>query len=185
MENAAAPTILTRRFLLRQPTAADFPQLLRLCNDRSISRWIPNITYPYTVRAARDYLKLVAARDAASGRPAGFIVTFRHNPRLVVGAVGAMRRPNGDVVLGYWIGRAYRGRGFTVEAIEALVAKVLPENGRVIATFLEGNHASRRVMERLGMRRIGAHPRRHSRQGRLLYTINYAISAEGWRRRNS
>jgi RimJ/RimL family protein N-acetyltransferase len=76
-------------------------------------------------------------------------------PQLV-GACGLGRRPSGAVELGYWISRAYWGRGIATEACAALI-----EIARTLGLpSLEGSHfldnpASGRVLEKLGFEPIG------------------------------
>ena len=59
--------------------------------------------------------------------------------------------------LGYWIGEPYGGNGFAAEAGEAVKSHCFGRLGlrAVLARHFVGNSASGRVMQKLGMRRIG------------------------------
>lgn len=59
--------------------------------------------------------------------------------------------------LGYWIGEPYWGNGFAAEAGEAVKSHCFGRLGlrAVLARHFVGNPASGRVMQKLGMRRIG------------------------------
>jgi ribosomal-protein-alanine N-acetyltransferase len=65
---------------------------------------------------------------------------------------------SGTVEVGYSIVPAYRGLGFAVEATRALIRDALARPGirRITAECLEDNAASLRVLEKLGMRRVGS-----------------------------
>jgi RimJ/RimL family protein N-acetyltransferase len=76
-------------------------------------------------------------------------------PRLI-GSCGLGRRPSGAVELGYWIGRAFWGRGFATEAGYALVdiARALGLRQLEASHFID-NPASGRVLEKLGFESTG------------------------------
>ena len=78
---------------------------------------------------------------------------------VLIGESGLHRPPDalGTVEVGYAIVPAYRGRGFASEATRAVVEHALarPDVRRVVAACLEDNAASIRVLEKLGMRRVG------------------------------
>jgi RimJ/RimL family protein N-acetyltransferase len=62
-----------------------------------------------------------------------------------------------DVEVFYGLGRAFWGRGLATEAAQACVDFGFRELGlgRIIAGIVPGNEASRRVLEKLGMREFG------------------------------
>ena len=65
---------------------------------------------------------------------------------------------SGTVEVGYSIVPAYRGRGLATEATRALIRDSLARPGirRITAECLDDNTASLRVLEKLGMRRVGS-----------------------------
>ncbi|HEX2181736.1 MAG TPA: GNAT family N-acetyltransferase [Rubrobacteraceae bacterium] len=78
----------------------------------------------------------------------------------LIGETGFHGPPDGSgtVEVGYSIVPAYRGRGFATEATRALIRASLarPEVRRITAECLDDNLASLRVLEKLGMRRVGS-----------------------------
>ena len=78
----------------------------------------------------------------------------------LIGETGFHGPPDGSgtVEVGYSIVPAYRGRGFAYEATRALIRHSLARSDirRVIAECLDDNAASLRVIEKLGMRRVGS-----------------------------
>jgi ribosomal-protein-alanine N-acetyltransferase len=79
---------------------------------------------------------------------------------MLIGETGFHGPPDGSgtVEVGYSIVPAYRGRGFATEATQALIRTALarPEVRRITAECLDDNFASLRVLEKLGMRRVGS-----------------------------
>ena len=65
---------------------------------------------------------------------------------------------SGTVEVGYSVVPGYRGRGIAAEATGALIehAFASPAVRRVVAGCLEGNDASRKVLEKLGMQHTGS-----------------------------
>jgi ribosomal-protein-alanine N-acetyltransferase len=79
--------------------------------------------------------------------------------RMIIGDIGFHEPPddNGMVEMGYSIVPSHRKRGYATEAGRAIIAWAFsrPEVKRVIANCLQDNHASIRVLEKLGMKRLG------------------------------
>jgi ribosomal-protein-alanine N-acetyltransferase len=78
----------------------------------------------------------------------------------LIGETGFHGPPDasGTVEVGYSIVPAYRGLGFAAEATRALIRDSLARPGirRITAECLDDNHASLRVLEKLGMRQVGS-----------------------------
>jgi RimJ/RimL family protein N-acetyltransferase len=77
----------------------------------------------------------------------------------VVGDCGFHGVPDahGTVEVGFGVAPAARGRGYAAEAVEALIGFALLQHGvrRVQAETTRGNTASRRTLEKAGMRLTG------------------------------
>jgi hypothetical protein len=75
---------------------------------------------------------------------------------LGAGLAGFKGEPNGEgeVEIGYGIDSAHRNRGYTTEAVRALIAWALaqPTCRSVVAETRKGNGASGRVLAKVGMR---------------------------------
>src|SRR4030095_11169993 len=111
-----------------------------------------NAPCPYSMRDAEAYL--ASPRDPIL--PSLLIFERGTGAPQLVGACGLGRRPSGSVEMGYWIARAFWGRGLATEACLALV-----EIARTLGLdSLEGSHfidnpASARVLEKLGFEALG------------------------------
>lgn len=89
-----------------------------------------------------------------------------------LGVGGVQRQANHDWNLYYRLGPAAWGHGYATELGRAALdaAHAHDDTVAVIAWILEGNHASRRVAERLGMINHGLHVDPSDGQSRLAYT---------------
>lgn len=87
--------------------------------------------------------------------------------RMLIGSGGFKGPPdeNGTVEIGYSLLPPYRKRGYTTEAVEALVTWAFghPEVVRVIAEALPGNTASVRILQKVGFSEVGPGSRNHLR----------------------
>jgi ribosomal-protein-alanine N-acetyltransferase len=92
---------------------------------------------------------------------------MRRSDGAVVGDCGFHQVPdaNGVVELGYGMADSARDRGYATEAIEALIGFALLQHGvrRVEAETTAGNAASRRVLEKAGLKLLREH------DGLLIY----------------
>ncbi len=140
--------------LLRPLVAADALALARHANDRDI--WLnlrDRFPHPYGLSDAEDYIAAVAARPTqisfgidSAGEAAGTV-------SLMLGEDIARRTAE----IGYWLGRAYWGRGIMTAAVRAVTTYALATLAldRVFALPFVENEASSRVLERAGYRREG------------------------------
>ncbi|MFC6287065.1 GNAT family N-acetyltransferase [Nocardioides sp. GCM10027113] len=91
---------------------------------------------------------------------------------------------NSDAALGWAIAPAHTGRGYATEAAAELVRACFVDLGvrRVVAEAYADNHASRRIMDKLGMRQE-QHTVKESlhRTRGWLDGVSYALLAEEWR----
>ena len=64
-----------------------------------------------------------------------------------------------EIEIGYWLARDAWGRGYATEASRAVLAWAMSAEGpaleRVVGVTLPENNASKRVLEKIGMRLVG------------------------------
>jgi RimJ/RimL family protein N-acetyltransferase len=142
----------TPRLLLRPGFPEDAPALAAAISDETIVRNLATAPWPYRMRDAEAFL--ASPRDPFL--PSLLIFERTDGAPQLVGSCGLGRRPSGAVEMGYWIARAFWGRGIATEACSALV-----EIARTLGLgTLEGSHfldnpASARVLEKLGFEATG------------------------------
>lgn len=140
--------IRTERLFLRPAWPEDLDDLLEALSDEAVQRTTAVAPLPGTRQAAREYL-----RRAFDPRLPQFFMYLRSAPAArLVGGIGLAQR-GGDVELGYWIAAAYRGRGYALEAVRAMVehARALG-HGQLIVEHVADDAASVNVLEAAGFR---------------------------------
>ncbi len=89
----------------------------------------------------------------------GWWLILHRAERALIGEVSFRESPDGTgtVEIGYGVVPAYHGHGYATEAVGAVLDWALRQPGvvRVVACCLRDNLASRRVLEKLGMRQVG------------------------------
>jgi RimJ/RimL family protein N-acetyltransferase len=176
----------TERLELRRFTADDVENLVELDGDPDVMRFI-NGGRP-TARAEVENEILPAFLDhyaryagygfwAAIEKPTGrFVGWFHFRP-----AEGA---PPGEVELGYRLRRSAWGKGYATEGSRALIDKGFAELGvqRVVASTMVVNVASRRVMEKAGLKfvRTFHQPWPDYVEGEEEGDVEYALLRSEW-----
>ena len=145
-------TILeTERLVLREWTPADVGVIYEMCSDPEVMRHIGDGSVWDDVARAHLWMERVTAayREQGYGR---YAVVEKETGR-VVGSCG-FGEPSGPagVDFGYVFARAAWGRGYATEAGRACLRYGFEQVGfeEVVADTDVENHASRRVLEKLG-----------------------------------
>jgi RimJ/RimL family protein N-acetyltransferase len=158
--------------VLRPWRAGDLESLVRHADDRDVSRTLRDrFPHPYTIDAGRAWLIAAGSEDP----PSALAI---HAGGEAVGGIGVI--PGADVnrysgEVGYWLGRAWWGRGLATAA----VAHFVPWAGRtfglvrVFAYVFETNRSSMRVLEKCGFAREGVLRRHAFKDGQLLDEMVY------------
>lgn len=146
--------IRTGRLVLRRPVDADAAAIFDgYAQDPEIVRYL--VWRPHTsIAQTHEYLAVCHAGWDA-GNDLTWALTLHGDDRLI-GMIGI--RPRGyKNDLGYVLARAYWGRGLMAEAGRAIVELAFtdPAVYRVWAVCDADNHASARVLEKIGMTREG------------------------------
>lgn len=132
----------------------------------------------YPSRFSLQVMELLAGERAAQAP--GFRPYFmvRKCDGAVVGEIGASTPEAPEIVqVGYSVVDPCWGRGYATEALRALLPHLLARPGvrTVVADTMVDHQASRRVMEKAGMRRHGG--RLDEEDGRLVELVTYAVGA--------
>lgn len=174
------PELLTQRLLLRDFRREDIPDIVRLAGAREVAATTLRIPHPYTEADAEEFLK--RRQERAFGY--SFAITLRVSGELC-GGVGLHPDPaHPRAELGYWIGVPYWGNGYATEAARAVVDFGFRELKlqRIFAHHFEGNPASARVLEKIGMKHEGCSRQHIEKWGKLLDLENYGILRAEWQK---
>jgi RimJ/RimL family protein N-acetyltransferase len=148
----------TGRLLLRRFTADDVDLLVGLDSDRQVMFFI-NGGRP-TPRAEIEREHIPGYLDYhRRGDTYGFWVVVERASGEGLGWVHLRPPPDGsspDPELGYRLRRSWWGRGLATEAARAIVDRTFAADGadRIFASTMAVNAASRRVLEKVGLRYV-------------------------------
>jgi len=177
-----APMLVTDRLLLRELVLDDAQAVADRAGDRRVARFLIAVPSPYPVSLATRW---IMARIAwwPQSRGLTLAIARREEPKQLIGTV-SLRRYTRDqrAELGYWLGVDSWGSGLATEAADALVEFGFRELelSRIYAQVLEGNDASCRVLEKLGMISEGIR-RRHVRKGKRMLDVSlYGLLRDEW-----
>ncbi len=150
----------------------DAAAVAALANDVDVARFLRDrFPHPYTVAHAVEWLSSVACEDATH-----FLLEV---DGAVAGAIGFIPKDDEQrfvVEIGYWLGRAYWGRGIAVAAVTGLTAEIFRSRDvqRVEARVHSNNPKSMRVLEKAGYVREGVLRRAVVKDGEILDVVVYA-----------
>ena len=173
-ERLLAGPVVLRRFV-----AADAPRVELLAGEREVAQTTALIPHPYPAGAAAAW---IATHGAASAAGTEYTYAITELDGALVGAIGLRPRPAERENLGYWIGRAFWGRGYATAAARAMLAIAfgLLDLDALTAAHLARNAASGRVMEKCGLRLLRIERREH--RGAPEDFCVRGITRAGWER---
>jgi RimJ/RimL family protein N-acetyltransferase len=181
----------TDRLVLRRFTEADVDDLLELEGDPEVMRFLtggkptpPDVIQNETLPRFRHYYERFggfgfwAATEKATGQ---FLGWFEFRP-LEGGC-------SGEVELGYRLRKSAWGKGYATEGSRALIHKGFTELGvrRVVAQTMAVNVASRRVLEKAGLRLVRTFHQEWSEpiEGADQGEVEYALRKADWERQEA
>jgi RimJ/RimL family protein N-acetyltransferase len=163
--------------LLRPLEASDAESLARHANDHDVWRNLRDrFPHPYTTADAEAYIAHVAARKVQTSF--GIVVEGE--------AIGSISLMLGEDIarqaaeVGYWIGRAFWGRGIMVEALRATTRYAFQqlELIRVFAVPFATTARSARVLEKAGYVQEGVMRKSAVKEGVILDQLLYAAYSD-------
>ena len=155
----------------------------RLANAEWLARWEPTSSQSWESRNSvaeyhRTLSRLRSAARLGTMLPFGVVYGERLVGQMNVSNVvrGALR----SCSVGYWIDSAVAGRGITPTALALAIDHCLTEARlhRVEVNIRPENHASIRVVEKLGLRQEGYHERFLDIDGGWRDHLSFAITTE-------
>lgn len=162
-------------FQLRPWQAGDEPALVRHANDHEISLNLRDrFPHPYTREDAENWIELTRGVTP----PTTFAINVGGE---AVGGVGLELHKDIERLsaeLGYWLGRAFWGRGIMSKAVSAATRYGFEDLGlaRIYAVPFVRNSASCRVLEKNGYIREAVMRRSAIKDGVILDQALYAIT---------
>ncbi|MEP1096358.1 MAG: GNAT family protein [Cyclobacteriaceae bacterium] len=142
------------RVTIRKFTSKDAERMVELANNEKVSINLRDqFPFPYTLRDAKKFLKLVNSSD--------LIFAFAiESDGLYVGNIGLVRETDvyrKSAEIGYFIGEPYWGKGITTKAVKLVMDLGFETLDliRIHCGVFEFNKASQRVLEKCGFVKEG------------------------------
>ncbi|NNN02621.1 MAG: GNAT family N-acetyltransferase [Acidimicrobiaceae bacterium] len=176
-----------RRVVLRPLREGDYPgwvDVRRRCRNWLV-KWEPRSALAtHLPEDERSFVSRCAVRDRERQMGTGFGFGIFYENRFVgeITLSGIARGPLQSGFIGYWIDEAVAGRGLMPEAVVVLLQFAFESQRlhRIEINIIPRNGASRRVVEKLGLRFEGVAERYLEIDGAWEDHAHYAITAEEW-----
>ena len=155
----------------------------RLANEEWLKPWEPDSVVPWRERhLAGEYHEIFRGfrRGIRSGQLMPFVITYDGQFRGQLTLGGIVRGAFCSAYAGYWVDSRVAGRGIVPTALAMAVdhAFRLGALHRVEVNIRPENKASLRVVEKLGFRHEGFHPRYLHIDGDWRDHIGFALTVE-------
>jgi ribosomal-protein-alanine N-acetyltransferase len=174
---------------LRPLTSADFEQW-RAVRERSrewLEPWepLPDPTSPDPATDPEAFKARCGAweRQRHFDTAYGYGMFVHDGPFIGEVSLGSVQRgPFQSAFVGYWVDAEHAGQGYVPEGVAVILRSGFEELGlhRVEAAIVPRNTASRRVMDKLGLREEGLAERFLQIRGVWEDHVRYAITIEEW-----
>jgi RimJ/RimL family protein N-acetyltransferase len=152
------PTLLTSRLELQPMALDDFAWYAQFAGDAEVMQYIGHAGPLSDAQATERLARYVRCWEEHG---LGMFGVRLHDESLPVGWAGLQPLSGTDEIeVGYAFGRSAWGRGYATEVASAVVQWGFEALGleRIVAVASPENSASRRVMDKLGMRYEGVRP---------------------------
>jgi ribosomal-protein-alanine N-acetyltransferase len=178
---SAFPALETERLILRETSDADAPALFELYRDPEMTRFVTFSTHA-SVEDTKGFIGWMANAFRQKDSIRWGIVLKETNDLIGTGGLHFWKRELRMAEVGYHIGRAFWGRGYATEALYALVDFGFQRMNlnRIEGRHNAGNHASGRVMEKVGFQREGIWRQREIKDGKLVDVVQFALLYEDY-----
>ena len=172
----------TERLVLRRAALQDVDELVPLMSDRTVSRGVPRIPYPYTRADALKWVRWVrnVRHDATYGWGRDWVV--RMDGQIVGSCHLSYNKEQARGFFGYWVGKPFRRQGIATEIARAILDLCFRElkAQRVWAMAFADNEASRGVLEKVGMKQEALLRRNAFVKGEWRDDACYGILRREW-----
>lgn len=156
---------------------SDKNDLIKHINDAEITRNTLAIPFPYLEKDADEWLKLTLQEEERFGTYANWVI--RNKQGELIGCIGRQMLYGKDShtdEIGYWLARAYWGKGIMTEVVKAFCEYWFQNSPliRCTAAVFAFNTASARVLEKAGFQKEGYLRKHYAKDGQFLDGILYA-----------
>ena len=163
------PQLQTRRLLLRKMLKTDYRDMYEYACQEQVTQyllWRPHDSEAYTYK----YLHYIQSRYRAGDFYDWAIVVKGQNKMIGTCGFKEFNTEANSAEIGYVLNPSYWGCGLAPESVSAVLqfGFVDLRLNRIEAKYMEDNHRSRRVMEKVGMRYEGTNRESMHVKGRYV-----------------
>ena len=181
MPDTLPPVLSTARLRLRPFNQDDAAALFRIFSDAEVVRFWSVGAWTELAQAQTMIAEAMAAyREGGLYR---YAIALADTDELIgICNLRGFFEQNRRCELGYALGSAWWGRGYALEALEALLGHAFGalDMNRIEADIDPRNEASSRLLERLGFRQEGYMPERWIVHGEKADTAFYGLLRRYW-----
>ncbi len=176
----------TERLLLREWRRSDLDALVEGLGDVSVAKWLASVPHPYTRRHALAWLKYCATTAKARPRRSyEFAIVLKSESKVIGGvSLDQIDQNHGTAGGGIWLRAGFHNRGYGTEAFTARLNFAFGRlrMRRIENGYFLGNHASRKMLERVGYKREGVARKRYRSMadGKLKDECLMALLKDDW-----
>jgi len=165
-------TILTSRLILKELEDKDEESLLNIVLEKEV-----NITYMFPDLNTKEERKTFFEKLKKLTSSDRFVYGIFLQDQ-VIGFLNEVYKEEDSIEIGYFINKEYWGNGYATEAFEATINELFKMGYQEVeAGFFEGNIASKRVMEKCGLKKCDKKEEIEYR-GKTHKVIYYSIKKE-------
>ena len=172
-------TLETPRLHLRPFAPTDAPDVQRIAGDARVAE-STLLPHPYPEGAAEAWLATHSKHILE--RTAFIWAITQRDTRELIGCIGLHGDAERGMELGYWLDVPHWGQGIATEAAQRVLEHGFTVLGlhRVFARYFSTHPASGRVMEKLGMRRVGILEQAELRFGQHKDLVIHELLRRDW-----
>ena len=175
------PVIETERLVLRPFTMEDVPGVVEFAGSEETYRGTLCMPRPYT---EEDAVKWISSHNSQFFNGTGMESAITFN-RQFMGVVGlSINKEHNRAEIGYWLGKPYWGKGYTTEAVRAIVRYAFEELelNRITSRHFPHNPASGKVLEKAGFTKEGFLRSEYLKDGKYLDAVVFGYLRQDFRR---
>ena len=154
-------------------------------NRPHLRRWLPWVDGTQTLEDTRRYVRFGLRQHAKrNGMHAGIWYQRRLAGVVSYNYIDLGKR---QTELGYWLGRAFQGKGLMTAACRAMTTYAFDQLKlqRIEIRCAVANEKSRAIPDRLGYETIGIAPQLDWSSDHYIDTAIYSMSVEDWQKREA
>jgi ribosomal-protein-alanine N-acetyltransferase len=170
------PILETPRLLLRPFEPSDAPRTRALAGELAIAANTLDMPHPYKEGMAEEWIA-THQKSYEKGNLIIFAIALKDSGELIGAISLSLDNLNSTGELGFWIGIPYWNMGYCTEAAAEVVRFGFEVRGlnKVFARHFSRNVASRRVLEKIGMKFEGCLRQQIRKWDHFEDTCHYGI----------